>query len=70
MKHTRYSAIVVDEGTWQVARCPELDVTSQGRTYDQAIKNLREAISLYLESFGEPKGLRRRHEPILTFVEV
>ena len=70
MKHARFSAIVFDEGDWQVARCPELDVTSQGRTYDQALKNLREAIQLHLDSFGPPKTRRNRREPILTVVEV
>ena len=70
MKHVRYSAVVVDEGDWQVAHCPELDVTSQGRTYDQALKNLREAIQAYLGSFGQPKVNKSRRGPILTTIEV
>ena len=70
MKHARYSAIVVDEGKWQVAHCPELDVTSQGRTYEHALKNLREAVQLFLDCCVAPKAHRRRHEPILTFFEV
>jgi predicted RNase H-like HicB family nuclease len=70
MKHARYSAIVVDEGDWQVAHCPDLDVTSQGHTYDQALKNLREAIQAYLQSFGKPRERKSKRGPILTILEV
>ena len=33
-----------------VARCPELGVTTQGKTFEEAKKNLREAVELHLES--------------------
>jgi predicted RNase H-like HicB family nuclease len=33
-----------------VARCPELGVTTQGRTLKEAKKNLKEAIDLHLEA--------------------
>ena len=33
-----------------VGRCPELGVTTQGKTAAEAKKNLKEAISLHLES--------------------
>lgn len=36
-----------------VARCPELGVTSQGETLEEAQANIKEAIELYFESFGE-----------------
>ncbi len=35
-----------------VAHCPELDVTSQGETLEEAQANIKEAIELYIESFG------------------
>ena len=35
-----------------VADCPELGVTSQGRTIEEAKANIKEAIELYIESFG------------------
>jgi predicted RNase H-like HicB family nuclease len=39
------------------ARCLELSVFSQGRTREQALKNIREAISLHLETLeDELKG--------------
>ena len=37
------------EGKWYVAYCPELGVTSQGKTLEEAQKNIREAVLLYLE---------------------
>jgi len=40
------TAIIRKEGKWFVVRSLELGVTSQGRTIDEAKKNLREAIEL------------------------
>jgi predicted RNase H-like HicB family nuclease len=37
------------EGEWFVAHCVELDVSSQGRTFKEAEKNIKEAVQLYLE---------------------
>ncbi len=45
----RFSAVVKKEGNWFVAWCPELDIASQGKTLDEAVSNLKEAIELYLE---------------------
>ena len=41
-----------------IALCPEVDVVSQGRTVDEALKNLKEAVELYIEEMGVPEGLR------------
>jgi len=37
-----------------VALCPEVDVVSQGYSIEEAIKNLREAVEVYVEEFGVP----------------
>ena len=37
-----------------VALCPEVDVVSQGYTKEEAPKNLKEAVELYLEEEGFP----------------
>ena len=47
MSHT-LSVLITKEKNWYVARCPELDVTSQGKTIEKE-KNLREAVELYIE---------------------
>lgn len=49
MSTTTYTAIVHQEGEWFVAQCAEIDVASQGRTAEQALANLTEALELYLE---------------------
>jgi predicted RNase H-like HicB family nuclease len=44
-----FSSVVTREGKWYVADCPELEIASQGKTIELALKNLREAIKLYLQ---------------------
>ncbi len=48
-KPIRFTAAVTKEGEWYVARCLEIEVTSQGDTLENALGNLQEAIELYLE---------------------
>ncbi len=48
----RYTAVITKEENWYVARCVELGVVSQGKTIVEAQANLREAVELYVESFG------------------
>jgi len=45
----QFSTIITKENHLYVAHCPELDITSQGETIEDAINNLKEAIELYLE---------------------
>ena len=49
----KFTAVIVKEKKWYVSHCVELGVVSQGRTIKQAQANLKEAVELYLESFGE-----------------
>ncbi len=57
------------EDKFYVARCPELGVTSQGKTVEEAQENIKEAIELYIESFGEDLP-REISKPFWTTVEV
>ena len=50
----RFSALITKEDGWYVARCPELNVTSQGKDVESARANLGEAIELYVETWGLP----------------
>ena len=58
-------AVVHKEGRWYVTECPEVGTVSQGRTFDDAVKNLKEATELYLEEFP-PRQVGR---PLLTTFE-
>jgi predicted RNase H-like HicB family nuclease len=48
----RFTAVIAKEEKWYVAYCVELGVVSQGTTIEEARTNLKEAVELYLESFG------------------
>ena len=50
MRVFEYTAIVWKESEGYVSKCPELGVASCGDTFDEAVKNLREAVELYLEN--------------------
>lgn len=50
---------IVKKGEKQyVALCPEVDVASQGYTIEEALKNLKKAVELYIEEMGLPEGIR------------
>jgi len=46
-KLRKFTAIIEKEGRWFIAHCPELDIASQGKSVDEARKNLREAVELF-----------------------
>ena len=48
------TAAVHPEDDWYVAQCLEVDVASQGTTVDEALANLREAVTLYLDEVDDP----------------
>jgi predicted RNase H-like HicB family nuclease len=50
-------AKVKREGEFHVASCPVLDVHSQGKTERKAMENLKEAMTLFLETCFEMKTL-------------
>ena len=47
MKTLKYS--IHREGKYYVSRCLTIEVASFGKTVDEALANLKEAIALYLE---------------------
>ncbi len=53
MKVFGYTAVVWKEAEDYVSKCPELGVASVGDSFDEAIRNLREAVELYLENAKE-----------------
>ena len=56
----KFSAVITKEGKWFVSYCPELGISSQGKTKKSAIDNLKEATELYLEN--DPIGLPKKRE--------
>jgi predicted RNase H-like HicB family nuclease len=64
-----FSSVVNKEGKWYVATCPELGITSQGKTVEGSIENLKEAIELYLED-EDARTPRSNYHPLVTVVKV
>jgi predicted RNase H-like HicB family nuclease len=54
------------ESDWLVAHNPETGTTTQGKTFEEALANLKEATELYLSEF--PRA--RKGRAILTTFEV
>ncbi len=45
----RLTAAVTKEDNWYVAKCLEVEVTSQGKSVEEALESLKEALELYFE---------------------
>jgi predicted RNase H-like HicB family nuclease len=65
----QFSAVITKEEKFYVALCPELDIASQGESIEEAIRNLKEAISLYLED-EDAKIPKTDTRPLVTLIEV
>lgn len=63
----RFTAAVTREDGLHVARCLEVEVASQGRSVEEALANLKEALELYFEDVAPPEGLE---PPIIATVEL
>ena len=66
----KFNAAIQFDGKWFVARCLDLPVTSQGETIEIAKANLKEAIELYIDTWGADDVEQMIGEPELAKVEV
>ena len=67
----RGTIIIKREDAWFVATCLENNIASQGKTLDEAIANLKEAIALYYEDEPEESVLAAHTEQIyITTLEM
>jgi predicted RNase H-like HicB family nuclease len=66
---TRYMIITTKGEIAYVSYCQELGIASQGKTVKEAMKNIKEAISLYLEEAKDSKVAKSRL-PIVTTLNV
>ena len=60
------TAVLHKEGDMFISFCPEVGTTSQGKTIEESIANLKEATELYLEEFP----LSSKERSIVTTFEV
>ena len=55
----KYNVVIQKEEEWYVAKCLDNNVASQGKTIEEALENLKEALQLYFqnEKPTEPKEI-------------
>ena len=63
----RITAVIQKEEDWFVAKCLENNIASQGKTVEQAIENLKEAVHLYYED-GET--FEESRQTLVTTLEI
>ena len=63
MKTIKY--IIYKEGNYYVSQSLNVDVSSFGKTIDEAAKNLKEALDLYFEDEPARKNYQKIEETLL-----
>jgi len=63
----KVTVIIQKEENWYVAKCVENNIASQGKTIEEAIDNLTEALQLYYEDDNTPI---EDHQTLITTLEV
>ncbi len=58
------------EDRWYVAYCLELGVTSQGENFEEAQRNIKEAIELYLEDTPKKEWKHFTVAPFIKTIEI
>jgi predicted RNase H-like HicB family nuclease len=66
MKVDKYTAVINEEDGGYVSLCPELDIASQGDTVEEALRNLKEAVEMFLECAPADEVLRREHQNVFV----
>jgi len=51
-----FTALIQKEENWYVAKCAENNVASQGKTLEESLENLKEAVELYYEDNQVPEA--------------
>lgn len=63
----KVTVVVQKEEKWYVAKCIENNVASQGKTIEESLNNLREALELYYE---DEKPDITNYQTFITTMEV
>jgi len=65
IKKGKFITVTWKEGKYYIAQCLNIDVSSFGNTRKQALKNLEEALDLYLEDAPRSK-ITKVEQPTIT----
>ncbi len=66
MKKMQFATAIWKEGKYYVAQCLNVDISSFGTTKNGALKNLKEALELYLEDASSAEITRIGNPSIRT----
>jgi predicted RNase H-like HicB family nuclease len=61
---------IQQEENWYVATCLENNIASQGKTMDEAMTNLKEAIALFYEDYEDEDRFPEYPQVYITTLEV
>ena len=65
------TVIIQHEENWFVATCLENNIASQGKTIDEAVENLKEAITLYYDDETQDDMSEAVYSPVyMTTLEM
>jgi len=63
-------SIVWKEGDYYISQCLDVDVSSFGKTKQEALSMLQEALELYFEDMPLPKKAERVKNPTLASISL
>jgi len=66
MRTYNMTAVIWREASAYVSKCPETGVASCGETPEEALRNLKEAVELYLENAKRLGMLRDIHDTLVA----
>jgi predicted RNase H-like HicB family nuclease len=66
MSMRQFTAVIERDEDWYVALCPELDIASQGKSVEEARRNLIEAIELFFEVASPAEIQERIHAEVFV----
>jgi predicted RNase H-like HicB family nuclease len=66
MSMRQFTAVIERDEDWYVALCPELDIASQGKSVEEARRNLIEAIELFFEVASPSEIQERIHSEVFV----
>lgn len=67
-KKGKFITVTWKEGKYYVAQCLNIDVSSFGKTRKEALKNLEEALDLYLEDVPKSK-ITKIEQPSISLLK-
>lgn len=68
-KFVHLKSVVWKEEEYYIAQCLEVDVSSFGKTRQEALSNLQDALQLYFEDTPLPKSTEVKY-PVITSVKL